>query len=365
MKLQVSSFGPILMFGLGLTLSGCSLFGGTPPGLYSFDLLNKDLAKRVKDQILGPDNPRHSDFLVGLTVSSDPIGTIYRPDSVSRAISKSACTDVTPATVNAFYFPSEFNLTKEAAVALGLDPALTKLAELGINLSGKQTINLKFAKNTQTDLDDQQVANVISLNQTCKAAIDGKEVRFVRGYVSVKRDFSASADNKFDINVKAVKVGTLTIKPVAGSREVKIVDDEPSNFIQIIQMVRGASPGGVPGGLPGGIHGVMPPSITSGPVNLAQDKGLTYIQIDASDTTDNAVVLQQKLRSQNILVADDIEKIQGSQMPAATQVRYFNTSDKAKAERILASVRALKPDAVSIRIGLPAPLGQIEVWLTR
>jgi hypothetical protein len=365
MKIKTSTFGPILLSVLGLTLSGCSLFGGTPPELYSFDLLNKDLAKRVKDQILGPDNLRHSDFIVGLTVSSDPIGTIYRSDSISRAISKSACTTVTPASVSAFYFPSEFNLTKEAAVALGLDPALTKLAELGINLSGKQGINLKFSKNTQTELDDQQVANVISLNQTCKAAIDGQEVRFVRGYVSVKRDFSASASNNFDINVKAEKIGTLTIKPVAGSREVKIVDDEPSNFIQIIQVVRGALPGGAPGGLPGGIHGVMPPSITPRPVDLAQDKGLTYIQIDASDTTNNAVDLQKRLRSQNILVASDIEKIKASQMPAVTQVRYFNATDKAKAERILASVRELKPDAVSIRVGLPAPIGQTEIWLTR
>lgn len=52
-------------------------------------------------------------------------------------------------------------------------------------------------------------------------------------------------------------------------------------------------------------------------------------------------------------------------MPAVTQARDFNATDKAKAERILASVRELKPDAVSMRVGFPAPIGPTEVWLTR
>jgi len=372
-KFRFSSLGPVLICGLGFTLSGCGLFEGTPPQLYSFDLLNQDLAKRVQDQIIGHNNLKNSDFIVGLTVSSDPIGTIYRSDSVTRAISRSACTDVTPSSVKAFHFPSEYNLTREAAAALGLDQALTKLAEFGITFSGKQGVHLKFSNDTQTELDDQQVANVISLNQTCKTAINGKEVRFVRGYVSVKRDFSASADNKFDITAKAVKIGTLSIKPVSGSREVKIVDDEPANFIQIIQIVRGALPGGVPGVqtgeglgfLPGGTHGVLPSPTTSMTIDRAQVKGLTYIQIDESDATNKAVVLQQKLKSMNIMVAGEIEKLKSSQMPVVTQVRYFNDSDKNMADLILKSLRELKPDAVSVRVGLPAPQGQIEVWLTR
>ena len=348
MKRSLATVSSLLIFCSGLTLTACnSVPGGTPPDLFSFDLLNADLAKRVKEKILGPSSESNSDFIVGLTNSADPIGTLYRVDT-TRAISRSACVDVTPATVNAYYFPTKYTLTREAGVALGLDPALTKIAELGINLKNEKGIVLEFARNSQTEVDDQQVSNVIALNQVCKAAINGREVRFVRGYVSLKRSFTASSSGKFDVNIKAQKIGTLTIKPFAAAREVKIIDDEPANFIQIIQMVKGELPGATPR-----------------PTELGQERSLVYIQIDSSDTTDNAIELRKALKTENISVAEGIEKIESSQMPAVTQVRYFNDTDKNKAERILKSVKVLKPNAVSVRVGLSAPLGQTEVWLTR
>jgi hypothetical protein len=262
-------------------------------------------------------------------------------------ISRSACVDVTPATVNAFYFPSKYTLTRETAVALGLDSALTKIAELGINLKNDRGISLEFSQNTQNEVDDKQVENVITVNQVCKTTIGNDEVSFVRGYVSVKRSFTASASTNFDVNIKAQKIGTLTIKPVAASREVKIVDDIPANFIQIIQMVKGSLTG------------------STRPTESVQDAGLLYIQVDANDTSRSAEQLEKALRSANIKVADGIEKVGSSQMPSVTQVRYFNDRDKSKAESILAIVRQFKPNAISIRVGLPAPIGQTEVWLTR
>jgi hypothetical protein len=319
---------------------------GTPPQLFSFDLLNADLAKRVKDRILGPNSDANADFVVGLTNSADPIGTLYRYGT-TRAISRSACIDVTPANVNAFYFPTKYTLTREAAVALGLDQALTKIAELGINLKNERGITLEFSQNTQNEVDDAQIDNVISLNQICKGTIGDKQVSFVRGYVTVKRSFTASAGSNFDLSIKAQKIGTLTIKPVAASREVKIVDDIPANFIQIIQVVRGTLSGG------------------TRPTEVAQDSGLSYIQVDASDTSNSVLELENALKASNVRVADGIEKIKSSQMPAVTQVRYFNDSDKSKAELILGIVRRFKPNAISVRVGLPAPLGQTEIWFAR
>ena len=319
---------------------------GTPPQLFSFDLLNADLAKRVKDRILGPNSDSNADFVVGLTNSVDPIGTLYRYGT-TRAISRMACTDLAPATVDALYFPSKYTLTREAAASLGLDQALTKIAELGINLKNDQGITLEFSQNKQNEVDDSQINNVISLNQVCKSTIGDKQVSFVRGYIAVKRNFTASAGNNFDVNIKAQKIGTLTIKPVAASRKVEIIDDMPANFIQIIQIVKGSLTGG------------------TRPVEVAQGTGLSYIQIDAGDTSNNAFQLEKDLRAANIRIADDIEKIQSSQMPAVSQVRYFNDSDKSKAEEILQIVRKIKPNAIGLRVGLPAPIGQTEIWLTR
>jgi hypothetical protein len=348
MKKSASIFSGLLIGSSVLSLAACtSVPSGPPPQLYSFDLLNADLAKRVKDQILGPNSESNSDFIVGLTNSADPIGTIYR-DGTTRAISRSSCIDLTPATVDAFYFPSKYTLTREAAVALGLDSALTKIAELGINLKNEQGIILEFSQNKQTEVDDKQVENVISLNQVCKATIADQQVRFVRGYVSLKRNFTASAAKAFDVNIKAVNIGTLTIKPVASTREVKIVDDAPASFIQIMQVVKGSLNGGRPG-----------------PSTPPQETSLVYIQVDASDPSNNAPQLEKALKAENIMVAGEIEKIKSSQMPAVTQVRFFNDTDKSKADRILAIVRRFRPNAIAIRVGLSAPSGQTEVWLTR
>ena len=319
---------------------------GPPPQLFSFDLLNADLAKRVKDRILGPNSVTNTDFVVGLTNSADPIGTLYRYGT-TRAISRSACVDVTPATVDAYYFPTKYTLTRDATLALGLDPALTKIAELGIDLKNEQGITLEFSQNKQNEVDDAQIDNVISLNQICKGTIGDKQVSFVRGYVSLKRSFTASAKDKIDIRIKAQKIGTLTINPVAASREVKIVDDVPSNFIQIIQVVKGTLSGG------------------ARPAEVAQDNTLSYIQVDASDTSGSVFELEKALKASNVRIADGIEKIKSSQMPAVTQVRYFNETDKSKAESILAIVRRFKPNAITLRVGLPAPSGQTEIWFTR
>lgn len=326
------------------TTTGCGSVVRPGDDLFSFDILNQDLAKRVKDQILGPNNNRHADFIVGLTSSADPIGTIYNSDSWSRAISRSACVEAAPMTVDAFYFPSSYTISREAAAQLGLDQALTRLAKLGIDVDFKRGLTLSFSKNKQSELDDNQVRNVVSLNQICKAAINGKEVRFVRGYVSVKRNFTASSLNAIDVTLGAEKIGTLTIKPLAAAKEIKIVDEEPARFIQIIQLVKGEASGGTP---------------------AISDKGLVYIQIDATDSSRAGDQLTRDLQLGGYAVSSDLEKISHEMMPKVSQVRYFNDSDKAKADQVLGIVRRLSPDAITVRLGLPAPAGQIEVWLTR
>lgn len=342
------------------SLAACSQ-GAQPPTIFSFDMLDADLAKRVKDKMLGPNSDSNTDIIVGITGSADPIGTIYR-DGTAIAMDRSACTDLNPSIVDAFYFPSSYRLTREAAVQLGLDNALKKIAELGINLKNDQGITLEFSQNKQIEVDDNQINNAISLNKVCKATIGDKQVFIVRGYVAAKRNFTASAGNNFDINIKAEKIGTLTIKPVASSGTVEIVDEKPANFLQIIQVVKGSLTS-VPIGF-----GLMPFSLGTEKAEsklIAQDSSLSYIQIDATDSSNNAFQLEKELRAAKIRIADDIEKIQSSQMPGVTQVRYFNATDKSKAEEILQIVRKIKPDAVSIRFGLPAPIGQTEIWLTR
>ncbi len=326
-----------------ILFSGCS---PQAPGsdLFSFDKLNSDLAQRVKDRILGPGNTSHTDFIVGLTTSADPIGTIYNSDTWSRAISRSDCVGANPMTMDAFYFPSSYVISRDTAVQLGLDEALTSISTFGLTADFKRGLILKFSGNKQTELDDNQVAATVRLNQVCKTSINGREVRFVRGYVSVKRDFTISSSQTISLDLGAKKVGTLKITPLAGSKEIKITDEQPANFIQIVQLVKGEPGQSTP---------------------LPQGTGTIYIQIDVADTTAGGKNLLAELKNAGLTVESHIEKIPSAQMPRFSQVRYFNEADKEKAFKILSLVRRISPEASAVRLGLPAPSGQIEVWLAK
>jgi hypothetical protein len=71
------------------------------------------------------------------------------------------------------------------------------------------------------------------------------------------------------------------------------------------------------------------------------------------------------LTENSFKVASDIEKIDSSRMPRVTQVRFFNDSDKASADLALKIVSVSRPNAVAVRVGIPAPQGQLELWLTK
>ena len=64
-------------------------------------------------------------------------------------------------------------------------------------------------------------------------------------------------------------------------------------------------------------------------------------------------------------VASSVEKIDSLKMPIVAQVRYFNEADKPLAETALAQLQKQFPNAKLVRIALPAPTGQLEVWLPR
>ncbi|HTF65699.1 MAG TPA: hypothetical protein VK638_23725 [Edaphobacter sp.] len=52
-------------------------------------------------------------------------------------------------------------------------------------------------------------------------------------------------------------------------------------------------------------------------------------------------------------------------VPDVAQVTYFNASDEAFANRYVEILKQAYPSARVVRIGLPSPKGQLEVWLPR
>jgi hypothetical protein len=90
-----------------------------------------------------------------------------------------------------------------------------------------------------------------------------------------------------------------------------------------------------------------------------------YVQRDKADGSDNADKVLALLTEQRFDVAGQVESIPTDKMPTLAQVRYFNASDEAVADKALAILRQIYPSAAKLFVGLKAPKGQLEVWLPK
>ena len=89
-----------------------------------------------------------------------------------------------------------------------------------------------------------------------------------------------------------------------------------------------------------------------------------FVQQDKGDTVDAQAVVTAL--GKTFSVAKAIEKIDTTKMPSDPQVRYFNEADRGKAEQITAELKVKGyATAEPVRLGLPAPVGQVEVWLPK
>ena len=92
-----------------------------------------------------------------------------------------------------------------------------------------------------------------------------------------------------------------------------------------------------------------------------------FIQQDVTDSSDAGPRMVDLLHAEwpKAEVESTIDKLPTEKMPDTTQVRFFNASDAELANRCLIIVQQRYPNARVVRIGLPAPAGQLEVWLPK
>jgi len=92
-----------------------------------------------------------------------------------------------------------------------------------------------------------------------------------------------------------------------------------------------------------------------------------YVQMDVQDSLVSGTKVVQLLRAgwPSANVESKVQRIPTKKMPDTAQVRYFNESDAAIANRCVEILRKAYPDARVVRIGLPSPRGQLEVWLPK
>lgn len=131
-----------------------------------------------------------------------------------------------------------------------------------------------------------------------------------------------------------------------------MTDDAEVGFLQIVSQV-------TPTPL-----ATTPISVTK-PSVVINSAGRTYVQRDKLDSSGNANLIVTALKASSFSVGTAVEAIESRRMPKLAEVRYFNESDQFKAEGAVLILRAKFPDAVVRRVALPAPPGQLEVWLPR
>jgi len=335
--------------------SGIAITGGCLPSkplpprdvvnFTEMDQFQSDLAERVSKNF----NPeKQPDFKVIVTQAGYPIGTVMRANS-TIPISYTACQpSSTPPVVGAGNLFPTYRLAGGLAVDFGLNNDVIKeLANFGVTVKDTDTV-LVEVKNSQVQIAADQDLQKAAASADCQSILSRQSVWIVRGYILGQRNFSAKNETSRDVHGNVTKIGTFDVNIGSGNAEVSIADDKPNGFLQVISAVDDRQT-----------------SISFTGPSAGPGAGKIYVQRDRLDDPANATLLVGSLAQQGFSVAKGIEAFDTAKMPKVTQVRYFNDSDKSEAEHILALLRQKYPSATLVRIGLPAPTGQLEVWLSR
>lgn len=348
------------LFVAAVGLSACQKPDNTPPALPTppslgevwseFDKFEAQLMERAR-KVIGDGD----DFRIFATTLDYPIGTLLRMDKV---IPIAECTPkIQPTGAAAPNLFPDYKLTKNLAVALGLDNAvISQLAEFGASLKGGDVFAYQVRDPVVRVLYDRQLTDLLA-GKDCVDAIGGKPVRLVRGNISAQRDFVVSATTTGELKGKVAKIGSFEVSGGVGNSEISIKDVSAKSFLQIISLVVSvpASSSAAPTEVK-----VVAGAASAPPAGT----GKVYVQQDKTDARDARVLVADIKR--NFPVAESIERIDSAKMPQDPQVRYFNDADEGKAESIAAELKTKGyVTAQPVRLGLPAPAGQVEVWLPK
>jgi hypothetical protein len=322
-----------------------------PPGptvsLASYDDFNRDLAARVA-RVLGAGAA--PEFQVVATPVSDPIGTLYLKGR-SVAADDTSCRPASNPDARSMpnAFPA-YSFGSTLAGELGIDSGVLQgVASAGATLSNESAFTFSVGSPHLQVLSDAALKTLVGTS-VCKAAIQ-KDMVLVRGYVTGQRSFVTSGKLAAGASASVTQVGSLKIS-VASNGAVNISDDATQPFLQVITEVAPPAGGTAP-------VTVSAPAQMTGP-------GRIYIQQDGSDDMRKGSGVARSLQAAGFNnVVPQVERTASARTPKEAQVRYFNDADKAQAIEVLKKLQQQYPGATLVAMKIPAPRGQIEVWLPR
>ncbi|SEL00103.1 hypothetical protein SAMN04487787_105131 [Kosakonia sacchari] len=315
--------------------------GAIAPVLSDFDQLQNDLAKRTQTRFGYAD-----DFQVVVSDVNFPIGTLIRVGG-SIPVDYSACQPaITPVALGApSLFPS-YTLSKGVAVDAGFDKGvISKLMELGVNVSASDKIRFSVKDTSVTTLADTDLKKTIN-RAGCREILKESPALIVRGYIEGKRDFALVDTNTGKFNASVEKIGKFS---VSGGRDstLSLTDDKKERFLQIISQIRIIADNSTPQfEKPSELNGI----------------GKIYIQQDKEDKSASGSEILARLKAKGFRT-QGVDKMDSRLMPVVTRVRIFHSSDTQTGQTVLHEIQEKYPDAKLELLGLPAKPGTIEIWL--
>ncbi|WP_155755232.1 hypothetical protein [Burkholderia stagnalis] len=347
------------------SLSSCTLGAKVnPPDITTFDQFESSLAQKLTGDVAS------NNFLISPTPGGAyPVGTLLPYGRTVEIFDE--CSINQPAPYDVASLDSTYTLTRGVALDAGLSQAIGPLASAGIKITDNSTVTLGLADAKIQQLSYAQLSSLLS-QPDCKAKISGRNLLIVRGYVQAKRTFSTKAVNTGDFKAGIKQIANLEAKYDAGSATLTVSDSQPENFLQITSVVFVSAASGAATPPAASAPSAVPPLPSVTPVLVKPtavtinplQKGLVYIQIDKNDSPANGDKVKQLLGAK-FSVAQNVERISSAKMPTTPQVRYFNAGDKDSADAAVLLLKTVYPNAFAKYVGLPAPAGQLEVWLAR
>ena len=241
---------------------------------------------------------------------------------------------------------------------MGLDSAvLAQVADLGVSFKDGDAFSYQVKSAEVKVLNDTQFKELIA-SKDCLDAMNGVPVRMVRGRIFGLRDFSIGTTTTGQLKGKVAKIGSFDVTSGIGNADISIKDPSATAFLQVISILTPPPPRST--------NPTTAVQVSAVPASAASagDTGKVYVQQDRTDSVDTRPIVASLQKS--FSVAGVVEKIDTAKMPRDPQVRYFNDKDREKAEQIATELKTKGYATVEpVRLGLPAPAGQVEVWLPK
>ena len=341
-------------------LQGCSHSGNTPaqpaPPAQVFDSLDgfyQELARRVTEQMGG----QTQDFSVIPTPGAWNVGTVLR-QAPMVPVSFGACRppdkdpEVQPTDAPTL-FPS-YSVSRNVGASIGLDDSvLNGVASIDAGASQNTVIGLSISHTALMLWSDNGLKAMLE-SPTCRAAlVPGTTYRLVRGLILGTRNFRFGVTQAAHAGAKVAHVANFDVQLSGDGSQITVSDEKDEGFLAVISEFTASASGTV--------AAVSKPQAPQ----AGSTTGSIYIQQSAADPSQNAQAIAQSLQAAQLPTASGIEKIPEDKMPRTAEVRYFNSADEGKARETLETVRRSYPKAKLVALPLPAPAGQIEVWLPK